>query len=158
MRPSLKMGCLTLALALCSALPAWAGPNLRVLETDFTSQLLQPDGSEVEQSTTMIPLIPDISCFQWTIKVDSTDVLRIKEILKLPAAPESWGEADTNEFSPTVTSADRKTAVTVVFMPAKDGVLTNRWCVAAGDPAGQYSIEVLHEGQSLKTFDFTLTE
>jgi hypothetical protein len=68
--------------------------------------------------------------------------LRIREVLKLPKPPATWGEADDNEFSPTATSADRTTAVTALFMAAKDGVLTNGWCIAAGDPAGHYRIEV----------------
>src|SRR5689334_8693174 len=32
--------------------------------------------------------------------------VRIKEVLKLPKAPATWGEADDNEFSPTATSPD----------------------------------------------------
>lgn len=138
--------------------PAGAGPDLQVLETDFTLQMLQPDGSAVAQSTTTIPLIPDISCYEWMIKVDAKGPLRIKEVFKLPVAPQSWGEADNNEFSPTMPSADRTTAVTVLFMPAKDGVLRHSWCVATGDPAGPYAIEVLHEEQSLKRFEFELVE
>jgi hypothetical protein len=43
-------------------------------------------------------------------------------------------------------------------MAAKDGVLTNGWCIAAGDPAGHYRIEVFHEEQSLQTFEFDLVE
>jgi hypothetical protein len=84
--------------------------------------------------------------------------VRIKEVLKLPKAPATWGEADDNEFSPTATSPDRTTAVTTLFMAAKDGLLTNGWCVAPGDPAGHYRIEVFHEEQSLKTFEFEMVE
>lgn len=158
MRPNLERGCLALVLALTGAMPAISGPHLQVLGTDFTSRLRQPDDTVIEQSTTVIPFIPDVSCYQWTIRVDAKGPLRIKEVLKLPAAPATWGEADNNEFSPTTTSADRMTGVTVLFMAAKAGVLTNGWCVAAGDPLGKYTIEVFHEEQSLKTFEFTLAE
>lgn len=158
MRLFFQISGLALVLALGGAAPAVAGPNLQVLDSDFQLLLTQTDGSVIAQSTTTIPLIPDASCFQWTVKVDAKGPLRIKEVLKLPDAPETWGEADDNEFSPTATSADRKSAVTTLFMAAKDGVLTNGWCIAAGDPVGHYRIEVFYEEQSLKTFEFDVVE
>lgn len=158
LRSSLQIGCLAGLLAAYGAAPAIGGQDLKVLGSDFTSRMLQADGTEIDQSTTRIPLIPDVSCYQWTIEVDAKGPLRIKEVFKLPAAPETWGEADNDEFSPTEPSKDRTAAVTILFMPAKDGVLANAWCVTAGDPPGPYTIEVFHEEQSLKKFEFTLVE
>ncbi len=102
----------------------------------------------------LVPYMPDRACFGWRIRLaDAPPVIRYREVLKLPTAPEFWS-GENDEYSPHSFSADRTTAITEEFTAPDDGWISSSWCIAEGDPTGAHSIEVYIEGQLIRHFDF----
>jgi len=118
--------------------------------------LLKPAESESEnpefQSTAKVPLTPGQG-YGWIIQLDTTrDTIRWREEFTLPAAPERWGSEETEGVQ--VVSGDRKTSVTEREVQPENGLISNFWEVAAGDPQGRYAIRVFVEDTLVATFEF----
>lgn len=144
-----------LALALTVA-PVRAEEQRSVVESHFYVALPSPDESLTLLETNEVPLIPGV-CYSWMIRLSGKDeLLKYREVLKLPAPP-AFVSGDDDPYSPTKTSADRKTVETTLFTVPDQGVVDGGWCVVAGDPVGPHTIEIYADDQLLQRFEFELT-
>ena len=137
---------LALAFALAQALP------IVVLEADFVAfDQREPEVTAV--STRRVPYRPDSSCFAWILRVEpASRRVALRELISLPSAPKSWGVSAES----TRVSKDRRSAETDLDDDIADGVISNEWCVADGDPVGRYRIEVFEGPRLLHRFDFAV--
>ena len=141
------------ALALLSvAAPAAAAPT--VLGRDFlVDDATAPDRPPV--STTRVPYQPGRACYAWTIRVRPEQrLVAIREEFVLPAPAREWNSDADGTFT---VAPDRRSAVSTLAEGLDDGLLTNGWCVADGDPLGAYRIRVYDGETLLGQFDFAVT-
>lgn len=142
-----------------AALLLAAASPLAVLGSGFASEIFIDETSRYVTQTTVIPFIPNASCFVWTVRVaPEPRVVLIDEALELPIAPERWGGIEGVDDSPTTLSPDRRTATTARYVSLIKGSFGNSWCIGEGDPVGKHRITVRHDGKLLKSFDFTVAE
>ncbi|MCP4182059.1 MAG: hypothetical protein GY761_01890 [Hyphomicrobiales bacterium] len=131
--------------------------EIEVLGQYFYGEIAIDESHKVRKKINRIPNIPEKTCFGWVINVKpANQLVKITEILKLPAAPKIWDGVEDNSYSQTTTSNDRKTATTKQFMALKSGKLENSWCLSKGDPSGDHHIIVLKEDQILAEFEFVI--
>ena len=110
------------------------------------------DEEFVWTESNLVPSIPDNSCYSWEIELDTELIsIPIKEILFLPEKPKSWGDRDDMTLL-----HDNRISVTKKVLEVDRGVITNMWCVAEGDPAGNYKIEVYIKGVLAESFSFVV--
>ncbi len=129
--------------------------ELEVLDKYFFGEVVIDGEANHRKKTNRIPNVPEKVCFGWVIKVKpSGELVKITEIFTLPAAPKAWVGVDNDPYSQTTTSQDRKIATTRRFMPLKNGILENSWCIGKGDPNGSHHIVVLNNTQVLAEFEF----
>ena len=125
-----------------------------VIESDFILKITKADGSEVTESTTLVPLLEG-ACYEWRLKVAKTkgDV-EITEVFTLPSAPGSWGSVNDS----TTISDDMLTATSAMTLTPADGWIWHAWCVAEGDPVGDHLIVVKSGDRVLGEFPFQVAE
>lgn len=134
-----------------------AGPALSVEKAEFFSDRAVDDEFVQSVATTRIPFEPGISCYRWVLRVKpGKQVVPLREILTLPAPAAHWGGVDGDPESATSLTSDRSVGTTSLLDSIDDGELSNRWCVAEGDPEGAYSIEVHTGDRLLHRFEFTV--
>ena len=120
--------------------------QLKVVSAEFG--LLNPEF----QSTTKVPFQPGQQ-YGWIVQLDTRkDTVRWREEFTLPAAPESWGSEEVE--GEQAVSEDQKISVTQREVQPEDGLISNFWEVAAGDPKGRYTIRVFVEDTLVATFEF----
>ena len=125
-----------------------------VIEKDFTLTITKADGSEIVESTTLVPLL-DGACYNWRLKLAKTKGdIEITEVFTLPSAPASWGSVNET----MVISDDNTTATSNMTLTPVDGWITHGWCVAEGDPTGDHLIEVKSGDEVLGSFPFQVEE
>jgi hypothetical protein len=131
------------------ATPVAAAP--RVLDARF---VYFEAGTETVSNK--VPLVPEEVCFEWQLKLDVTDgPLTFTEVFILPAAPETWEiEPGTNNEI----SDNGMTSTTTDVAQVIGGWITHGWCLAEGDPLGDYRMEISVEGTLVHTFLFKLIE
>ena len=126
-----------------------------VTETDFVLTITKGDGSEVRESTTLIPLLAG-ACYNWWLKLGKTkgDV-EVTEVFTLPSEPAGWGTVNDT----MVVSEDNLTATsTMSLTPDEQGWVTHGWCVADGDPTGDHHITVKAGDRVLGEFPFQVED
>ena len=148
---------LFLILSSASSTPASSG-TLKIEETKFFVRLytISNDGSEISRDfdTTLVPLVPDRSCYGWQIKVPSdANLINLREEFMLPNEPSFWS-GENNEFATNRIVNNRRTSITERFVTPDKGWVENEWCVAKGDPEGDYLIKVYFDDQFIQKFDF----
>ena len=143
-------GLVLLAIAAAvAATPTPAAP--KVVDASFV--FIQ--GGTVTESN-KVPLLPGEVCFEWRLRLDVFDALvKYTEVFILPAAPEIW---ETNPEAESDISADGLVSTTSNVDKLVDGWLRHGWCVAEGDPLGDYRMEISIEGTLVHTFEFKLIE
>lgn len=122
---------------------------------EFIVSVADGEGKEHSIQADIVPYLPGQACFGWRVRLaDAPRLVKYREVLKLPTAPAFWsGEGDS--YSPHSFSADRTTATTDAFAaPDAEGWITSNWCIAAGDPVGDHSIDVYIDDKLVKHFDF----
>ena len=101
-----------------------------------------------------VPLVENQN-YGWIIKIRSSlPKVKWREELSLPAVPETWGLSDKQE-NRTLTN-DGRTLITEREVELENGLITNVWSVASGDPKGQYIIRVFIDGEVVGVFRFEL--
>ncbi|TFI57302.1 hypothetical protein E2493_15650 [Sphingomonas parva] len=137
------------SLAIALALGQAAPQPLKVLEAEFYA--FDADDPDRAEATRIVPYVPETSCFGWEIRVPPADrTIRVREVLILPAPPRTW---NTDESITTI-STDRRRAETELEQDLSEGMLSNDWCIADGDPLGRHRIEVYEGRRLLRRFDF----
>jgi hypothetical protein len=124
-------------------------------DVEFLVSVTGADGVTHTEPSNVVPLIPDRACYEWRIRLEFGDqLITATEVFALPAMPKQWGGVDGNEYSSSKISGDRKVSETTLFYKPKDGWIAHGWCVADGDPAGQYSIKVYVGDRLIHEFEF----
>ena len=65
--------------------------------------------------------------------------------------PKSWGDRDDMTLL-----HDNRISVTKKVVEVDRGVIMSMWCVAEGDPTGNYKIEVYIKGVLAESFSFVV--
>jgi hypothetical protein len=131
-----------------------AAAVVTVLRADFG--LVAPPGSAQPTflPSSTVPLQVDQG-YGWVIRVRTPlRTVRVHEVLSLPAAPATWGDPEPGLKRRV--SADERTATTETVLPVRDGVVSQSWAVAPGDPAGRYVLRVRIEDAPQQSFTFTV--
>jgi len=138
---------LQMSLSLASTEKAIAPSQFKVLRAEFG--VIVPGGF---QPTTKVPFKEGQS-FGWVIQLDTKrDVVKWREELRLPAAPQTW-HADEQSGTHTL-SADRRTSVLEREAKVENGLIYNFWQLSPGDPKGRYTLRVMLEGMLVSSFEF----
>ena len=88
--------------------------------------------------------------YGWRLHLtDNKASVRVKQVLTLPATPQTWGKNNALRLS-----GDKRTATFERQMQPKDGWIAEFIRVADGDPEGRHKLEVYVEGQLAQTFEF----
>jgi hypothetical protein len=134
-------------------LPLRIGADLVIKRVEFGILESTPDGDDRFVPATEVPA-EDGQVFGWVVEVDTTrDSLHWQEYLRLPRPPADWGEAAND--SDVLISKDGKSAVAQGEDLVEDGELSRfYWSLAAGDPAGDYQLDLAVEGRPVAHFTF----
>ncbi|WP_026733161.1 hypothetical protein [Fischerella sp. PCC 9605] len=101
--------------------------------------------------TNKVPLLEG-TVYGWRVQLrDYQGEVTWREVFQLPQRPETWGTTNTDNFS---LSTDGTAAETKRTDLTKDGVITNSWTIAAGDPMGKHIIEVYIDDRRIAAFEF----
>ncbi|PSJ40610.1 hypothetical protein [Allosphingosinicella deserti] len=136
-----------------SFLLAQAGSDasaIRVLGADFFASDSEHPGS-APVSTRQIAHRPGSSCYEWVVRVmPVARSVTVREVFRLPSAAPQWGVDPAR----TQVSDDGRESVTEIAEDLSDGMISNGWCVAEGDPVGRYRISVFDGDRLIQRFDF----
>lgn len=139
------------ALVIAVLVAAAAPPPLAVRDRAFVVTDLET--GQIVRNARSVPNRPGTICYDWVVIVAPQQrVVEAVETFVLPA-PAPWNLAESDD---TKVAADQTRAVTHVAEDLSDGRITHGWCVAAGDPPGDYRIEVAVDGAKIATFAFVL--
>ena len=151
------MRSLLLLAVLCSlAAAAEAAPDLRLTNASFVAERTGDDEEVIATATTHLPYDPDRSCYRRTLRfAPGEGEVRVRELFELPGRTAYWAEEPGRGHA---VSPDRAAAITDLLLGRSTGELTNLWCVATGDPRGEYRISVVPGKRLLHRFVFTVGE
>jgi hypothetical protein len=134
-------------------LPMRIGPDLVIKRVQFGILETSADGEDRFVPANEVPA-EDGQVFGWVVEIEtSRESLHWQEYLKLPRPPADWGDAA--EDPDVLISKDGKSAVAQGEDPVEDGELSRfYWSLAAGDPAGDYELDLAVEGRPVAHFTF----
>jgi len=88
-----------------------------------------------------IPYKVGTSCYGWRLAFEPTPgVVEFEEVLTLPTPAPNWG---SDEW--TKVASDRASARTRVPADGRSGNAAHEWCVAEGDPEGEYAFTIFRD-------------
>ncbi|BAU07334.1 hypothetical protein [Fischerella sp. NIES-3754] len=122
-----------------------------VSKAEFGVFRVEKNGKTTLIPTTKVPLQEGIA-YGWRVQLkDYQGEVTWREVLQLPKPPESWATSNTDNFSlsPDGTAANIQRTDSI-----KDGVITNSWTIATGDPMGKHKIQVYIGDRRIATFEF----
>lgn len=138
--------CLAIATATIAAEPTAPSP---VDQTEFGVWDADTNGVARLLPTATVPLELGVA-YGWRMHLTGSNAsVRVKQVLTLPAPPQSWG---TNRE--VRVSADRKVATVERTMRPQDGWVFDVIRVADGDPEGKHTLAISLDGRTVKTFEF----
>lgn len=129
-----------------------------VIDSTFKVEYTR-DGQTYSKDDTVVPYLPDSSCYTWYVKFDpgTKDEVVLVETFRLPEPLAAWKDFKNDPAAATQIEADAQGAITTVTQaPDADGFVSNGWCVAAGDPLGEHTISVAYEGKEIAHWTFTV--
>jgi hypothetical protein len=134
-------------------LPLRIGPDLVIKRVQFGILETTPEGDDRFVPANEVPA-EDGQVFGWVVELDTTrETLHWQEYLRLPRPPADWGDAATDPD--VLISKDGKGAVAQGEDPVEDGELQRfYWSLAAGDPEGDYELDLAVEGRPVAHFSF----
>ena len=112
-----------------------------------------PDGAERFTPTNTVPAF-DGQAFGWRVEVrTSRTTVHWQEHFQLPAPSDQWGEAASDPD--VLISKDGRSAVAQGDELVEDGAISRSyWTLAAGDPPGEYIMDLAIEGHPVGHFVF----
>jgi hypothetical protein len=134
-------------------LPARVAPGVVVRRAQFGILRVEADGEERFVPTDEVPAV-DGQTFGWVLEVEtSRETLHWQEHLRLPKPPADWGDAADDPD--VLISKDGKSVAAQGEDAVDQGSLERfYWSLAAGDPAGEYELDVAVEGRPVAHFRF----
>jgi len=133
--------------------PMRIGPDLVIKKVQFGILRTTAEGEDHFEPASEVPA-EDGQVFGWVVEIDTTrESLHWQEYLKLPRPPADWGDAADDPD--VLISKDGKSAVAQGEDLVEDGELSRfYWSLAAGDPAGDYELDLAIEGRPVAHFTF----
>jgi hypothetical protein len=126
--------------------------DLALVSAEFGLVERGEDGTVRFKPTAKVPLINGQS-YGWRVRLRTKrERVGLREEFELPVAPKVWNSPLPG--SAFKVSPDGRTGITEVDAFIDDGVLTNGWSVAEGDPPGAHVIRLYIEGKLVRTFNF----
>ena len=128
-----------------------------ILESSFYVGIRNSKDEElVWTESKFVQLISENSCYRWEIELD-TYLISVppKEIFIMLETPKVWSSDECVEGKQTL-HHDNKISVIEKDIKVEDGIIESMWCVAEGDPAGNYKIEVYIKGVLAESFSFVV--
>jgi hypothetical protein len=136
--------CFLLALIVLAAVPAPVADK-----AEFGVWDADTNGVPKLLITKVVPLDLGI-VYGWRLHLTGSKAnVRVKQVLTLPATPQTWGQNNAVRLS-----GDKRAATFERQMQLKDGWIAEFIRVADGDPEGKHKLEVFIEGQLAQTFEF----
>ena len=154
-RPGSRRWALLLGLAWLApaAIAAPAPADIQILQAEFgvfDNSLLS--AAPRFRAAATVPRVVD-QAYGWRLVLKTTRrQVQVQEELTLPAEPGTWGDPDPQVQRKT--SADGRTATTRLLLQPVDGVISQSWSVAPGDPQGVYVLRVRVENLPERVFRF----
>jgi hypothetical protein len=142
-----------MATANVSTRPVRVAPDLIVRKAEFGRLDATADGDE--QFTAVEELPPDSGqVFGWVLTLDTRrKSVHWQERLRLPKPPADWGDAASDPD--IVITKDGRTAMSEGDEIVDQGEVQHfYWALAAGDPPGDYQLDVALEGRPVAHFVF----
>lgn len=103
-----------------------------------------PDGGDISYRVD--------DCYGWTLTFDKIDKqLEFEELLLLPDSAGQWLGANRSRIAD-----DRMSASTTTTVSGQEGFAHRAWCVAEGDPAGEYKFVVSQDSKIVGEGTFNL--
>jgi hypothetical protein len=134
-------------------LPLRIGSDLVIKRVEFGILEASADGDDRFVPANEVPA-EDGQVFGWILEIQtSRDALHWQEYLKLPRPPADWGEAANDPD--VLISKDGASAIAQGEDLVEQGELSRfYWSLAAGDPAGDYELDLAVEGRPVARFAF----
>jgi hypothetical protein len=134
-------------------LPMRIGADLVIKRVQFGILETTADGDERFVPANEVPA-EDGQVFGWVVETETRrESLHWQEYLKLPRPPADWGDAADDPD--VLISKDGKSAVAQGEDLVDGGELSRfYWSLAAGDPAGDYELDLAVEGRPVAHFTF----
>jgi hypothetical protein len=131
-------------LAVAAEPPAPAPPH-----AEFGIWDVSTNGVAVLKSTRIVPLELGVM-YGWRLQLtNKAAAVRVKQILTLPAPPQTW---DTN--ADVRVSANRKVATVERMQEPVRGWIAEIIRVADGDPEGKHTLQIFVDDQPVTNFQF----
>jgi hypothetical protein len=127
-------------------------PEDRIISAEFGLFNPPDSGKEPFVATRMVPLTENQG-YGWVILLETRKPkIRWREEFTLPSAPSTWGNAVSDGSH--VVCSDGRVSVLEREVEPEQGLISNSWTVAPGDPKGRYVIRVIIEGTLERVFEF----
>lgn len=127
-------------------------PEDRIISAEFGLFNPPDSGNEPFVPTSAVPLRENQG-YGWVILLETRKPkIRWREEFTLPSAPSTWGNSGPDGSH--VVCSDGRVSVLEREVEPEQGVISNSWTVAPGDPKGRYVIRVIIEGTLERVFEF----
>jgi hypothetical protein len=127
-------------------------PEDRIISAEFGLFNPPDSGKEPFVPTSIVPLAENQG-YGWVILLETRkQKIRWREEFTLPSAPARWGDAG-QQGSHAISDNGRVSVLEREVEP-EQGMISNSWSVAPGDPKGRYVIRVIIEGSLERVFEF----
>lgn len=138
---------LLLLVGLARADQVEVAPDLKVSSVTFGLFQQDANGSLTFVPSSEVPLRPG-QYFGWRMDLATErKTVKWREELELPRAPDKWG-------TDTQVGGDRKVGITEREEDVFNGWVVHIWKVAAGDPAGEYTLRLFLEDKPVGVLSF----
>ena len=126
--------------------------GIKIVKSDFGLLAPSPSGEPVFKVSRRIPL-EEGQGYGWFVEIKtSKPKIKWREEFVLPAKPATWDtQGSTAQY---FLSKDGRTLITEREVTPVNGIISNTWEVAAGDPKGLYIMRVYIEGKLIQVFEF----
>ncbi len=140
----LLLGSLVMSAAVIGANPAWAEEDIKF----FVGARSDANSEWQWTSKLEVPLLPHLTAYGYAANVSPNEDVAVTDILSLPA------RGSLVPANAKVSKDGRTVTITKTRRANSEGRLGSMYIIAPGDPAGDYSLSVLFNGEPVKTFHF----
>lgn len=126
---------------------------ITVSKAEFGVQRVGNDGHITLIPTSIVPF-QEGRKYGWRIQLkEYKGKITWREVIRLPKKPQTWATQYSQNFS---ISPNGTEAITERTEYIDDGVITNFWTIATGDPLGRHVIEIYINKRKIAAFQFQI--
>lgn len=127
-------------------------PEVSIIQAEFGLFNPSESGEQSFVPSRTVPLTENQG-YGWVILLETKKPkIRWREEFTLPSAPTIWGGAEP-QGSQSI-SEDKRVSIIEREVEPDQGLISNSWAVAPGDPKGRYTIRVIIENRLERVFEF----